>query len=55
MEVDIRLDLVHVVGKVDESRDVNSELAENGSNDVHVEDVGLRSLLGQTLDGLRDH
>lgn len=48
----IRFDSRDVVGKVDECSNVNSELSKNGTNDVNVEDIRLRSLLGQTFDGL---
>ncbi len=41
-----------VVGEVDEGDDVDGKLAENGANDVRVEDVGLRPLFGETFDGL---
>lgn len=49
---DVRFNLVDVSGQVDESHNVNGKLAKHGSNDVHVEDVWLRSFLGQPLDGL---
>ena len=43
---------LNIVGKVDEGDDVDGELAENGANDVGVEDVGLGTFFGETLDGL---
>jgi hypothetical protein len=33
---------------------VDGELSEDGTDDIRVEDVGLRSLLGKCLDGLKD-
>ena len=42
----------NIVGEVDEGDDVDGELAENGANDVRVEDIGLRSFFGETFDGL---
>lgn len=48
----VRFDLVDVVGEVDQSHNVNGELSKNRSNDIDVEDVGLRSLLGQALNRL---
>lgn len=43
---------LHIVGEVDESDDVDCELAENGANDVRVEDIGLGPFFGETFDGL---
>ena len=43
---------LHVIGKVDEGDDVDGELAENGANDVRVEDIRLRPFFGETFDGL---
>ena len=59
LEVDAlgaRRDLVAEPGNVDERDHVHGELAENGADDVKVEDVGLGTLLGETLDrlGARD-
>jgi hypothetical protein len=48
----LRFDGVDVVGEIYQSHNVDSKLSKNGSNDIHIEDVGLRSLLGQTLDRL---
>lgn len=42
-----------MVGEVDESDDVDGELAEDGADDVGVEDVGLWAFFGQPLYGLR--
>lgn len=49
----IRFDLIDIVGEVDQCRDVDGKLSENGSNDIDIEDVRLRSLLGQALDRLK--
>lgn len=43
-----------VVGDVDERGDVDSELAEDGRDDVPVPDVVLRSLFGELFDRLRE-
>ena len=43
---------LHVVGEVDEGDDVDGELAENGANDVRVEDIGLGPFFGETFDRL---
>ncbi len=46
-EVDVLfagLDLLDVIREIDEGDDVDGELAEDGANDVGVEDVGLWSL-----------
>lgn len=43
---------VDVVGDVDEGGDVDGELAEDGADDVGVEDVGLRAFFGEAFDGL---
>ena len=54
-EIDVvaaRFVALHVIGEVDEGDDVDGELAENGANDVRVEDIGLRSFFGETFDGL---
>ena len=54
-EVDVvaaRFVALHVIGEVDEGDDVDGELAENGANDVRVEDIGLRPFFGETFDGL---
>lgn len=54
-EVDVlfaRLDGLDVVGQVDERDDVDGELAEDGADDVGVEDVGLGTFFGETFDGL---
>jgi len=37
-----------------ESDDVDCELAEDGTDDVGVEDVGLRAFFGECFDGLED-
>jgi len=55
-EVDVLftgLDLLDVIREVNEGDDVDGELAEDGANDVGVEDVGLWSLFRQAFDGLR--
>ncbi|GKT85998.1 hypothetical protein Ct61P_03848 [Colletotrichum tofieldiae] len=51
-----RLESVAEAGNVNQSNDVNGELPQNRTNDVEVENVGLRTLLGQALDnaGARD-
>ncbi|GJC78632.1 hypothetical protein ColLi_01470 [Colletotrichum liriopes] len=51
-----RLESVAEAGNVNQSNDVNGELPQNRTNDVKVENVGLRTLLGQALDnaGARD-
>ena len=51
--VDIRLNLVDVLGQVNQSGNVNGELSKNGANDIHIEDVWLGTLLGETLNRLR--
>ncbi len=46
-EVDVLfagLDLLDVIREVDEGDDMDGELAEDGANDVGIEDVGLWSL-----------
>lgn len=48
----LRGDGVDVVGDVDEGGDVDGELAEDGADDVEVEDVGLGALFGEAFDGL---
>ena len=56
-EVDVvaaRFVALHVVGEVDEGDDVDGELAENGANDVRVEDIGFRPFFGETFDGLME-
>ncbi|KAI6750013.1 hypothetical protein HG531_007278 [Fusarium graminearum] len=37
-------------GDVDQGGNVNSELSQNGTDDVNVEDVGLRTFLAKTFD-----
>lgn len=32
---------------------MDGELSKNGANDIHIEDVRLRALLGETLNRLR--
>lgn len=57
LEVDVSLlglSTLHISGNVDQSDDVNGELSKNGSDDVWVENVGLRSLLGKCFNGLKD-
>lgn len=44
--------LLDPVGDVDKSDDMNSELQEDRSDDVHVEDVWLWTLLGKLLNRL---
>jgi hypothetical protein len=46
------LELVDVVGDVDQSDDVDCELAEDGWDDVPVPDVVLWSLFGELFDRL---
>lgn len=43
---------LHVLRYVDQSNDVDSELAKNGADDVEVEDVVLRAFLGKRFNGL---
>lgn len=43
-----------VVGEVDEGDDVDGKLAQDGADDVRIEDVGLRAFFGETFDGLGD-
>lgn len=43
---------VDVSGEVDEGGDVNCKLAEDGADDVGVENVGLGALFGETFYGL---
>src|SRR3569833_1809930 len=52
-EGNIRLQLVAEVGDVDQGDDVDSELPEDRADNVEVENVGLRPLLGQALNGPR--
>ena len=44
---------LHVLGHVDEGDDVNGELAEDGTDDVEVEDVVLGALFGEGFYGLK--
>jgi hypothetical protein len=46
------LDALHVLRDVDESRNVDGELTEDGADNVRVEDVVLGALFGEGLDGL---
>ena len=48
----VRLVLIDIVRKIDQSRNVNGELSKNRANDVNVEDIRLGTLLRQTLDRL---
>jgi len=48
------LDGGDVARDVDKSDDVDCELAEDGTDDVRVEDVGLRAFFGECFDGLED-
>jgi hypothetical protein len=41
------------LGDIDERNDMDGELAEDRANDINVENVVLRALLGEGLDGLR--
>jgi hypothetical protein len=57
LEIDVGLlglGTLNISGNVDQSDNVDGELSENGTDDVRVEDVGLRSLLGKCFDGLKD-
>lgn len=45
----LRFNGIDIVRQVDQSSDMDGELAENGADDVHVENVRLGSLFGQTL------
>ena len=47
-----RSKLVAVTGDIDESDDMDSELSQNRSNDIEVEDVRLRTFLGETFNRL---
>lgn len=56
-EVDLfgsRFDGLDVIGEIDEGDDVDGELAEDGADDVRVEDVGLGAFFGKAFDGLGD-
>ena len=46
------LDALDVLRDVDEGGDVDCELAEDGADDVDVEDVVLGTFFGQSLNGL---
>lgn len=48
------LGALDISGDVDQSDDVDGKLSEDGADDVRVEDVGLRSLLGKCFNGLED-
>jgi hypothetical protein len=52
---DAPLDRLGVVHNGDQRKDVNSKLAKDGQQDVKVEDVWLRALLGKLLDWLQHH
>ena len=43
---------VDIVGEIDEGDDMDGELAEDGADDVRVEDVRLGALFGETFNGL---
>ena len=43
---------VDVGGEIDECDDMDGELAEDGANDVKVEDIRLGALFGETFNGL---
>ena len=43
---------LYVAGEVDEGHNMDGELAEDGADDVGVEDVGLGSFFGEAFDGL---
>lgn len=47
--MDIRFDRVDIVRQVDESDNVDSKLSKHRTDDVNIENVGLRSLLGETF------
>lgn len=47
------LDGGDVPGYVDECDDVNGELAQDGADDVRIEDVGLGAFFGESFDRLR--
>ncbi|KAI6768022.1 hypothetical protein HG530_006031 [Fusarium avenaceum] len=49
-EINLRGKSIAKAGNIDQSHNVNSELSQDGTNDVDVEDVGLRAFLAQTLD-----
>ena len=56
LEIDIAslgLGLVDVIRNVDQRNDMNGKLSQDRSDDVEVEDVGLRSFLRQAFDGLK--
>lgn len=48
------LDTLNVIGEVDEGDNVDGELAENGTDDVWIEDVGLGTFFGEAFDRLGD-
>ena len=54
LEVDVRarLGALDVAGNVDEGDDVDGELAEDGADEVDVENVGQGPLLRKSFDGL---
>lgn len=54
MEVAEGLDGRNMAGDVDERDDMDGELAEDGTDDVRVEDVGLRTLFGELFNRLED-
>ena len=47
-----RSKLVAVTGDIDESDNMNGELSQNRSYDIKVEDVRLRTFLGETFNRL---
>ena len=57
LEIDVGLlglSALHVSRDVDQSDNVDSELSKDGTDNVWVENVGLRSLLGKCFNGLED-
>lgn len=51
-QIYLRLNPGDIVRNVNQGDDVDRKLPEDGADDVEVEDIWLRSFLGQTLDGL---
>jgi hypothetical protein len=52
MAESLRFDSPDIIGHIDESNNVNSELTKDGTNDVRVEDVWLWPFFGKLLNRL---
>ena len=48
----VRLVLIDILRKIDQSHNVNGKLSKNGSDDVDVEDVVLGAFLAEGFDRL---